>query len=151
MFIWLKDEKGESHKVEVGEVKFNCNNMTLPILPNICESNEETLVQIWYIINEYVKFLDSKIESVKIFSKLPNCVVEKLNLQSVLLCNYLYCSGVSIFIPNCCEFLHSSPLEKTPNCQYMYDSCKSVLAKIEKKFEGLGLKFDNREDQEGYW
>lgn len=148
--IWKNTDTNEEFKIKVTESYFGCDKVTLPVITNFSDCSEESLIQLRYILNSFISFVNAKkLSNVKMDS-LSWQVVTSINFVAKLFVDYLKLIGENRFF-DFSEFVNLSPNINTPYCEFVFSSAISAVEKIESELENKGLKLLGIVEFDGYW
>ena len=117
-----------------------CNNLILPVLVDIKEDTEQSLIEIHHLYKAWADFFEKTLRSNKVleFSNLPYTVVIKLNKLAQFLQNYLTTMGIVTYYPKC-EWENMDPATSTPVCQYFYEALLERIKEVQDVLNKKGL------------
>ena len=148
--VWKDKDNNYKLTVYVPDFKISFSSLTLPILGGFHEDSEESVIVLYHIYKEVVKFISesSRAKVAVSCGQLPYEQVDQLNQISHILLNYFKEIGADKFLPDIekCGYFPLRPTDCIPYCQYFYESVEDALYDVKMWLIEHGLCEEEQED-----
>ena len=129
-YCWYKDKMPFNESF--AKANFTDYNVTFPIILSSNEDSELMMMHLVEIYDEYLHFVESKLENTKrhSFSSMSYDTVKKLNRITSYLIGFLEKSGVVKYKPNVKEYKEADPRKASPFCSMFYTSAIVIMDEL---------------------